>query len=156
MEINNEKPELGQLMPKSQNSLQNISPQTTNNSISIYQGELNIPFAINQTLKLKKAFPNLPEGFYDILLERVKETGFTDKRLKDAIDTLIDNFIYPTPAIANIIGFDKRVKLYTYQEVCDMIPQGYKFEDFVKVKVKGKLFRITKAEKEQFGIKDEY
>jgi hypothetical protein len=153
MEINNEKPEMGQLMPKSQNSLQSISPQTTNNSISIYQDELSIPFAIAQTLRLKKAFPNLPEGFYDILLERVKETGFTDQRLKDAIDTLIDNFIYPNPAIANIISFDKRVKLHSYIEVCDLVVKGNIWDDFSKVKIKGKYFWITKVEKEQFGIK---
>jgi hypothetical protein len=143
-------------MPKSQNSLQSILPATTNNSISIYQDELNVPFAISQTLRLKKAFPNLPEGFYDILLERVKETGFTDKRLKDAIDTLIDNFIYPTPAIANIISFDKRVKLHSHSDVCDLVAKGNIWDEFSKVKMKGKFFWISKAEKEQFGIKDEY
>jgi hypothetical protein len=143
-------------MKTSPDSLQSISPAITNNSLSVYQGELSIPFAITQTLRLKKAFPNLPEGFYDILLERVKETGFTDQRLKDAIDTLIDNFIYPTPAIANIISFDKRVKLHTYPEVCDLVVKGNIWDDFAKVKMKGKIFWITKAEKAQYGIKDEY
>jgi hypothetical protein len=131
-------------------------PQTTNNSISIYQDGLTIPFAIEQTLRLKKAFPSLPQGFYDILLERVKETGFTDHRLKDAIDSLIDNCVYPTPAIANIISFDKRVKLHAYNDICDLVVKGSSWGDFSKVKIKGKYFWITNTDKEQFGIKDEY
>ncbi|HEY0088895.1 MAG TPA: hypothetical protein VGB37_08630 [Candidatus Lokiarchaeia archaeon] len=138
-------------------SLQNISQQITqNNSISIYQGNLNVKFAIDQFKRLKNAFPNVSPVFNDILMERIKENKFTNQRLKDAIDNLIDNFCYPNPSISNIISFDKRVKLHPYGEVCELVYNGWSFEDFAHIKIKGKLFWITKAEKEQYKILDEY
>lgn len=74
--------------------------------------------------RLKNAFPQLPQGFYDILSDRIKANGFSDDRLKDAINSLIDNCIYPVPSIANIISFDKRVKLYTYSELVNLINES--------------------------------
>lgn len=64
--------------------------------------------------KLKKAFPTLPEEFYDILCERIKEHELTDKRLIKAVNYVIDNCVYPTPTIANFILYD--------QEEQDSIP----------------------------------
>lgn len=140
-----------------QNLPQNILPQTTNeNSISIYRDEFTVANAIDQFKKLKMAFPQLPSGFYDVLMDRIKENGFTDKRLKDAINNLIDNFVYPTPSIANIIGFDKKVKLITYNQRCTLQSENPgSFNDYTKVLKNGKVFFISKAEKEQYNIPDE-
>lgn len=99
---------------------QSIFQQVQNDSISIYKDELTTIEVINQFKKLKLSFPQLSEGFYDILSDRIKKNGFTDKRLKDAIDNLIDNYIYPLPSIASIISFDKRIKLLTYYQMCDL------------------------------------
>jgi len=106
--------------------------------------------------RLKMAFPNIPTGFYDVLLERIKENHFTDQRLTDSINNLIDNFTYPNPTIANIIGFDKRIKLLTYSQLCDIQTNSPgSFKDYCKVKRNGKIFWINRAEKEQFNIGDE-
>lgn len=111
---------------------------------------------MEQMARLRKAFPQLPAGFFEILLDRVEGTGFTDKRLTDAVNNLIDNFNYPNPTIANIIGFDKRVKLLTYSQLCD-IENGCpgSFKDYCRVRRNGKIFWINRAEKEQFNIGDE-
>jgi hypothetical protein len=132
-------------------------PQITkDNSISIYKDEFTVKNAIDQFKKLKMAFPQLPAGFYDVLMDRVKENGFTDQRLKDSINKLIDNFTYPNPSIANIISFDKRVKLNSYSELIEIQNRtGRAFEDYCKIKKNGKLFWISKAEKEQFNVPDE-
>ena len=69
------------------------------------------------TVKVRQAFPSLPVEFFDILSDRVKENGFSDQRLKDSVTNVIDNCIYPTPTIAQFISFDKRFKIYTYDQV---------------------------------------
>lgn len=145
------------MIENSQNLPQSISQQTTKeNSISVYRDEFTVANAIDQFKKLKMAFPQLPSGFYDVLMERIKENGFTDKRLKDAVNNLIDNFIYPNPSIANVIGFDKKVKLITYNQRCTMQAENPgSFNDYTKIVKNGKVFFINKAEKEQYGIPDE-
>jgi hypothetical protein len=123
----------------------------------VYRDSFSIPKAIEQMKKLKQAFPQLPAGYYDVLLERIKENGFTDQRLKDAINYLVDNFTYPTPTIANVIGFDRRVKLLTYGQLLEVQERtGRAFEDYCKVRRKGKLFWISKAEKEMYHIGEEF
>lgn len=137
-------------------SLQENTQRTTQgNSISIYQDTFTIKNAIEQTNRLKKAYPQLPKGFYELLLDRIEANSFTDKRLKDAIDHLIDTFTYPVPQIANIIGFDKRVKLYAYSSLTDEVSNGRKWNEFAKVKVNGKNFWITATDKVMFNIGDE-
>lgn len=110
-------------------------------SISIYKDELTTLAVIEQVITLKKAFPQLPSGFYEVLSDRIKENGFTDKRLRDAINHLIDNFTYPVPTIANIISFDKRIKLLTYLQLVELVNQsgGVVWSNYRPVKKIGKL-----------------
>ena len=105
---------------------------------------------ITQISKMRKVFTHAAPGFYDVLLERIKENNFTDERLKDAVNYLIDNFKYPVPSIADIISFDKKVKLHTYQQVCDKVTAGDKFENFERM---ANGFYISKAEKIQYNLK---
>jgi len=112
-----------------QNS-QQLLPSIFQNSISVYTGELTTQCIIGQVKRLKAAFPNSPASMYDILMERVKANGFTDDRLRAAVDDLIDTFKYPVPSIADIISFDKRVKFHTYKEVCDYMDKGGVWDDF--------------------------
>lgn len=67
---------------------------------------------------IKKAFPSLPTGFYDMFDSRIKDNNFTANRLNDAVTHVIDNCIYPTPTIANFISFDRTVKFKTHDEMC--------------------------------------
>jgi hypothetical protein len=61
-------------------------------------------------LKIKSTFPDLPVGFYDILLERVKANGLTDNRLTVAVNYVIDNCAYPRPTVGNFIQADKELQ----------------------------------------------
>lgn len=92
---------------------------------------------MKQMSRIKKAFPNLSSGFYDILLERIKQANFTNKRLEDAVNNLIDNYKYPTPPISAIISFDKKIKVYTYNDILEMVSLGgdYIFQQFEPVKI---------------------
>lgn len=48
------------------------------------------------------------------------EEKFTDKKLTDAVRNLIKTCQYPEPTIANILGYDKRIKIYTWHELAQM------------------------------------
>ena len=84
---------------------------------SIYRGELTGPCLVECIAKLRAAFPALTDDFHSVFGSRIKELGFGDKRLKDSINHVIDNCIYPTPTVAQFLTFDKRVKLYTYDQM---------------------------------------
>jgi hypothetical protein len=145
-------------MQNSQELLQNTLQPTIqkDNSLSIYRGELSTMTVINEMKRLKYAFPQLPQGFYDILSDRIKANGFSDDRLKDAINNIIDNCIYPVPSIANIISFDKRVKLYTYTEILDLVNQfGASVWNSYKAIETGSKRRLyaSIAEIEKFNLK---
>ena len=85
--------------------------------------------------KLSKAFPELTAEFYDIFADRLKDNSFTDKRLNDAVNSIIDTCIYTDSH--NVIvrwdadffilfkyrlfeQFDKKMKLYSYDDVMKM------------------------------------
>ena len=70
-------------------------------------------------VKLKRAFPKLNEGWYLILEEMLDEEKFTDARFTDAINNLIKTCPYPEPTIANIIGYDRLQKVWTYDEALE-------------------------------------
>lgn len=67
--------------------------------------------------KLKAAFPALVKDFFTILIERVKYNNFTDERLIDATNHVIDHCPYLTPQIADLISFDRKFKVWNYDEM---------------------------------------
>jgi len=105
-------------------NLSNCSPQSTELSIergevSLYDDALAGPKDIvDASVKIKKSFPLLPMGFYDMFDIRIRETGFTAQRLTDAVNFVIDNCIYPQPTIANFISYDRTVKFKTHEQMC--------------------------------------
>lgn len=102
--------------------------------------------------KLKVSFPDLSNDFISVLSERIKVNNFTDKRLVDAIGNVIDNFQYKAPKISDIIGFDKRLKLYTYHEVCEFVHNGESFEDYPIYEINGIKFRIKLSDKIKYNL----
>ena len=86
--------------------------------ISLYTGELTPKAVVNNIANIKKAFPGLPAGFYDVFTDRIKENGFCDERLRDAVSHVIDNCIYPQPTIAQFISYDKTLKFKTHDQMC--------------------------------------
>lgn len=105
--------------------------------ISIYSGELTKPIIVEMTVKIRQSFPALPVGFFDILSDRLLANNFTDQRLKDAVEYVIDNCVYPTPTIAQFISFDKRIKLYTYNQILNMNSEfsGKVFQYYKSVRI---------------------
>jgi hypothetical protein len=114
--------------------------------------DISVPAQIEAVKTLKNAFPALPKGFYDIMIDRMRANGFSDDRMRDAVANVIDTCLYPTPTIANLISWDRRVKLYTYQEVCDMIDKGAKMSDFIIREYDGENYRILKTDAIRFGL----
>jgi hypothetical protein len=107
-----------------------VSTQTSteltqsNNELSVYKDRLTTKGVIMNVAKIKKSFPGLPIGFYQVFDERLKANNFTDERLTDAVNHVIDTCIYPTPTIANFISFDRRIKVYTYAQYCKLCDEG--------------------------------
>ena len=101
-------------------------------SISLYGGEPAGAQEIAESIsRLMDAFPKMENEFFNLLSERVRANKFTTKRLNDAINHLIDNFNYKELNIADIVKFDKKVKLYSYNDVCNMVSKGEaSFTDF--------------------------
>ena len=123
------------------------------NSISIYgKGEVSAEVLGLGTIALKKAFPRLSKDWYDILEECLDDVGFTDERFIQAIKSLIMTCQYPEPTIANLTGFDRRVKLFTYNqtmtETKEFSPQMRKrwYEDHPRVKLKDEVYYIAKSD----------
>lgn len=100
--------------------------------ISIYKGKLSPIIVGVQLLKLSKCFPSIPKETIDILSERIKENNFTNERLIDAINNVIDTCVYPVPAIANIISFDKKIKLFTYNDLMQKADGAFKVFEYYK------------------------
>lgn len=123
--------------------LQGLSPKSLDlivekGELSIYRGILTTNCVIENTIKIKNSFPALPEGFYEIFSERIKDCGFTDQRLNDAVKNVIDTCIYPAPTIAQFISWDKRVKVYKYIDIVKMIDDDPKaFQRYKRIEMEG-------------------
>lgn len=63
------------------------------------------------------AFPRMSNEFFILLSEYILKENFTEERLRDAVDKIICNFQYKELNISDIISFDKRIKLYTWNDV---------------------------------------
>jgi hypothetical protein len=125
-------------------AIRNLTASSTQSEseISIYSGDLTIPTIKKSFTKIHGAFPSLPKEFYAILQERLTEHKFPDQRLIDAVNHVIDTCVYPTPAIAEFISYDRKTKLYTYTEACKITSeQGKNMSDiFEDVKIKDKKY----------------
>lgn len=116
-------------------------------SISIYSGPLEPANLAQNMNRLKASFPKMSNEFFNVLAERIVANGFSNERLKAAVNHILDNFQYKELTVSDIIRFDKRVKLYTYNEVCMMVTKNQaSFDDFVVKEINGEYFRIKKTE----------
>jgi len=136
--------------------LQTSSPGNSM-ELSIYKDKLTEVNIDNQIKKLKLAFPALEPGFYLLLKEGLRLYNFTDQRLYDAINNCIYTCIYPTPTIANIIQFDKKIKLFSYREVLEQNDKRIPMSEFIAVRkdeAQKKPYYIEKIYFEQSGLKE--
>lgn len=117
-----------------------------NNEVSLYQGSLSDVGIAKSMRKLQSAFPKQSKEFFNVLAERLIANGFTDERLADAVNNLIDNFQYKELNISDIVRFDKRMRLYSYKEACRLVTEeGYEFgKDLQRVDMDDKVYWIMK------------
>lgn len=112
------------------------SSAKTPTELSIYQGAPATKAEIKlEVTRLASLFPNNGKDFYITLLDLIARHGFTAQRLHDAVDNAAMTCHYPTLTAAEILGFDRRERLYTRVEVCDKINEGYEWDMFEVVKI---------------------
>lgn len=124
--------------------------------MTIYKGELTMETATKCIAKVKAAFPALAPEFYKVLIERLKDKEFSDQRMTDAINNVIDTCQYPTPTLANFLSYDRRMKLLDYNQLVNLVTsQQASWESFTRIKMNGKFFYVRNSEKELYNIPDE-
>jgi hypothetical protein len=129
--------------------------QKTNDSncfeLSLYSGGILTDTNIAvQLKKLQTAFPRQPAEFFNVLAERIVANGFTNERLNEAVNKVIDNFQYRELNVSDITRFDKKVKLYTYGGYCDLISRSLAVhEDFDTKQIDGKYYWFLKKDLHQ-------
>ena len=120
---------------------------THTNSISVYRGELTSDCIIECNLIVKQAFPSLDVGFFTHFNRLIKEDKFSDDRLRKAVDHVIRSCVYPQPTVAQFLSYDKRIKLYCYNELVKMTDTNRNiFEDYNFVESLGKYAHINDIE----------
>ena len=102
--------------------------------VSVYDdGQLTAKVLVEQNKRLRTAFPDITEDYIKLLNQILKERNFSDEHFTDAVTNLIMTYKWPsTPRLADILGYDVRVKTFTYNQVCDLVAGGEKMADFTK------------------------
>ena len=116
--------------------------------VSLYAGDPATPGEVAVAMaRLRAAFPRMAPEFFNLLAERVVERGFTAARLRDAVNETLDGFRYRELSIADIIGYDRRLRLYSYKEVAALVTRGEaEFSDFAIREFGGVAYRVRKAD----------
>jgi len=97
---------------------------TSENEISIYRGgELSVKNIVEQVAKIQIAFPQLHSDFFKVFNARVTEKGFSDQRLIDATNYVIDNCVYPTPTIAQFLSYDQKIPVLRYEDMLKKVDE---------------------------------
>ena len=114
--------------------------------ISIYSGSVASQSEIkSEVKKLMAAFPDVKTDFLIVLVERMIDKKFTKERVREAINHVIDTNPYKRPSIADIISFDRKVKVYSYSEIASKCYPGYSaFDHFETIDIEGRKRYIEK------------
>jgi hypothetical protein len=102
--------------------------------------------------KLKPCFPETSEEVFKILVGMLKEEQWSDIRIRDAVKECIKTHKYPRITPANILDYDKRIRLYTMDQVQE---DGYRrngshhgaFEGYKSIKINGYLMFYNERER---------
>lgn len=142
------------------------TPQVKDGRMSIYTGELTLRSLLEMNKKIKDAFPELPASWFDVFNERVKANRFTDQRLRDAVNHVIDNFTYGRiPNVGHFISYDRLIDLLTPGELDKLaINDRSIYRDYGSIEVAGSImyakitdirkYRLTLHEPEEMKSSD--
>jgi len=89
--------------------------------------------------KLLSAFPDIDNNYIIVLIDRLLANRFTYQRVCDAISHVIDTCNYKRPMVAEIVSFDQKKKLYTYNEMCAKCSANYSSENFERIEMNGQV-----------------
>ena len=128
-----------------------------NGEVSIYTDALVTDETIaEQFAILHSVYPDLHAGFFSVLFDAVKEQGFTEQRLKQAVKHVISTVEYPSFTPAKILGFDMKYKLYSHSEMLNEINDfRATAKDFAKVKRNGRVYWVKQSDKVMYNIPNE-
>lgn len=90
--------------------------------------------------------------FYSVLYDTIEREGMSAERLKAAVHNLVTTHVYPTFSIANIVGFDKTLKVASSVSALRYLAKSPKLAYTEIVVICGYL---DKNERKMFGIKAE-
>ena len=94
-------------------------------SLSIYKASPATMEQIKPVVALiGTTFPTFSQAKLSVLAQAVYDNMFTVERLKDAVAHVINTFTYREPQVADIVSYDKCLKLYTYSEACRLVQRG--------------------------------
>jgi len=69
---------------------------------------------VSSISKIKKAFPTLESGFYDVLCESFKRNKFTPKEMEESVNFVIEHCKYPQPTIADFVNYNPKRNMPKY------------------------------------------
>lgn len=106
------------------------------------------------TAEIVKAFPGWSNEQTDILKDRFAENSFTDERMLDSVNHVIDTFVYGSiPNIAHFIQFDKKVKIYSWNELEKLHNDGNaNRDDYGMLMIDGKVRYAKNSEIDRYKI----
>ena len=98
--------------------------------------------------KLEMAFPKMQGEFFKILLERLDANNFSNKRLVNAVNYVIDKFQYKELNVADIISWDRKINIYTYSQICNLIQKSMinGFDDTEIREINGTKYLVLKRD----------
>lgn len=141
----------GQQLPTLTTSSGTYLPVRTTDEISVYKPGKPSEDTLRWAAKtLVSCYPDTKTDVIRIICERLKAKDWTDERIKDAVHNLIDTHPYRSISPADVISFDKRIKLYTYSEVCNEVGKGASMKDYKKLK--DRKVWTTQADAEAYGL----
>ena len=94
-------------------------------SLSIYKAAPATMEQIKPVVALiGTTFTTISQAKLSILAQADYDNMFTVERLKDAVAHVINTCTKREPQVADIVSYDKCLKLYTYSEACRLVNSG--------------------------------
>ena len=124
--------------------------------VSVFQGGISKKHIWAQLNRLKEIFPDLDEYFLKELKEAFINNGFTDERIEQSVNHVINTCHYKKPYIALFIDFDIRFKVYSFEQFREMIYKNgrtlYGKYSLVKLPNKEKGYYVKNEDIERYGL----
>lgn len=102
--------------------------------------------------RLQNAFPGVDERWCMELVRMATKIEMSAERLEAAVDNVILNHHYPTLMIADVLGFDVRLRLYSGTDVL-RLRKEFPHPDFAPYMVGDRKFWVERAEAARLRVK---